>query len=106
MLPSSRHDRVGFVRIYQDREGLRGRVPYVYVRDAGQRSERQPGGGRGVSGLPGPVGIDLEGTLLGIGWRYERDDGGVSEIHLGTAAAGGREVTKSDGQGWRDSVAR
>ncbi len=106
VLPTIWRDRVGFVRIYHDRKGLRGRVPYVYVRDAGRRSERQPGGGRGVSGLPGPVGIDLEGTLLGMAWTYERDEGGVSEIRLGTATADGREVTKIDGQGWRGSVAR
>lgn len=106
VLPTIWRDRVGFVRVYQDREGLRGRVPYVYVREPGQRSERQPGGGRGVSGLPGPLGLDLEDTLLGMAWTYEREQGGVSEMRLGTPTADGREVTKIDGQGWRNSVAR
>ena len=105
VLPTIWRDRVGFVRIYQDRDGLRGRVPYVYVREPGRRSERQPGGGRGVNGLPGPVGLDLEDTLLGMAWTYEREQGGVSEMRLGTPTADGREVTKIDGQGWRDSVA-
>lgn len=106
MLPTIWRDRVGFVRIYQDRPGLRGRVPYVYVREPGRRSQRQPGGGRGVSGLPGPLGLDLDDMLLGMAWTYERDEGGVTEIRLGTPTAGGREVTKIDGRGWRDSVAR
>jgi len=106
VLPTIWRDRVGFVRIYQDRAGLRGRVPYVYVREPGRRSERQPGGGRGVSGLPGPLGLDLEDTLLGMAWTYEREQGGVSEMRLGTPTAEGREVTKIDGQGWRNSVAR
>ena len=106
VLPTIWRERVGFVRIYQDREGLRGRVPYVYVREPGRRSQRQPGGGRGVSGLPGPLGLDLDDTLLAMAWTYERDQGGVSEIRLGTPTASGREVTKIDGQGWRDSVAR
>ncbi|MFP5361111.1 MAG: hypothetical protein ACLGI5_00100 [Thermoleophilia bacterium] len=106
VLPTIWRDRVGFVRIYHDRDGLRGRVPYVYVREPGRRSQRQPGGGRGVSGLPGPVGLDLEDTLLGMAWTYEREQGGVSEMRLGTPTADGREVTKIDGQGWRDSVAR
>lgn len=106
VLPTIWRDRVGFVRIYQERDGLRGRVPYVYVREAGRRSERQPGGGRGTSGLPGPLAIDLEDTLLGMAWTYERDGGGVSELRLGSASAGGREVTKLAGEGWRKSVAR
>ena len=106
VLPTIWRDRVGFVRIYQEREGLRGRVPYVYVREPGRRSERQPGGGRGTSGLPGPLAIDLEDRLLAMSWTYERDDGGVAELRLGSAGADGREVTKLTGEGWRDSVAR
>lgn len=106
VLPTIWRDRVGFVRIYQGREGLRGRAPYVYVRETGRRSQRQPGGGRGVSGLPGPLGLDLDDALLGMVWTYEREHGGVSEIRLGTPTADGREVTKIDGQGWRNSVAR
>ncbi|HEV2058787.1 MAG TPA: hypothetical protein VGR11_05480 [Solirubrobacteraceae bacterium] len=106
VLPTIWRERVGFVRIYQDRDGLRGRAPYVYVRDAGRRSVRQPGGGRGSTGLPGPLSLDLEGTLLAMSWTYERTHGGVSELRLGTATAGGREVTKLDGEGWRRSVAR
>lgn len=105
VLPTIWGDMVGFVRIYHSRGGLRGRVPYVYVREAGERSERQPGGGRGSTGLPGPTGLDLDGSLLGMTWTYERDDGGVSELRLGTATAGGREVTKIHGEGWRRSVA-
>jgi hypothetical protein len=106
VLPTIWRDRAGFVRIYQEREGLRGRVPYVYVREAGRRSERQRGGGRGTSGLPGPLAIDLEDTLLAMSWTYERDDGGVAELRLGWAGADGREVTKLSGVGWRESVAR
>ena len=106
VLPTIWRDRVGFVRVYHEREGLRGRVPYVYVREGSRRSERQPGGGRGTSGLPGPLAIDLEDTLLGMSWTYERDDGGVAELRLGSAGAGGREVTKLAGEGWRNSVAR
>lgn len=63
VLPTIWGDMVGFVRIYHSRGGLRGRVPYVYVREAGERSERQPGGGRGSTGLPGPTGLDLDGDL-------------------------------------------
>lgn len=39
-------------------------------------------------------------------WSYERDEGGLSELRLGSAGADGREVTKIAGEGWRRSVAR
>ena len=81
-------------------------MPYVYVRRDGRRSQRQPGGGRGSTGLPGPLAIDLENTLLGMAWTYERDGGGVSELRVGAATADGRDVTKIAGEGWRRSVAR
>lgn len=91
MLPSIWKDQVAFARVYEQRDGLRGRVPYLYVRPlAGGRSERQPGGSRGSNGLPGPTRLDLYGRRLSFVWNHstrEASQGGVagvSELRLDT----------------------
>jgi hypothetical protein len=66
-LPSVWRDRVAFGRVYEQRAGMRGVYPYVYVRGGGP-SERQPGGMRGETGLPGPTSLDLAGVSLGLTW--------------------------------------
>lgn len=82
--PTIWRDQVAFARVYERRRGLRGVLPYLYVRDQtpGSRSQRRPGGTRGYyeppwaggryEGGPGPVSLDLRGRRLSFAWRYER----------------------------------
>lgn len=92
MLPSIWKDQIAFARVYEQRDGSRGRFPYLYVRPlAGGRSDRQPGGSRGDSGLPGPVSLDLYGRRLSFVWNYATEDGGVSKLRLDTIG-GSHEV--------------
>jgi hypothetical protein len=87
-LPSIWHGRVAFARVYEQRQGRRGIYPYLYSRrlDGKGRSERQPGGARGDTGLPGPTALDLYGRRLTFAWT--RSTGGLqpghSEIRLNT----------------------
>lgn len=94
-LPSAWRARVAFSRVYERRDGRRGTLPYLYVRalEDPARSERQPGGSRGLSDLPGPTALDLYGRRLGFGWAYQRDTGRQrDEIRLDTLDAGHRLV--------------
>lgn len=104
-LPSVWRDEVAFARVFESRSGRRGRLPYLYVRrlDDTQPSRRQPGGARGISGLPGPGSLDLYGRRLSFSWTWERSPGGQSELRLDTVGASHRVVAKS---GWKDSLAR
>ena len=77
-LPTLWRSRLGFARRYEARKGTRGVYPYVYVR--GIRTERQPGGPRGASGLPGPTALDLSGTRLALTWA----SAGASQVRLDT----------------------
>lgn len=71
MLPSIWNGRIAFVRVYDDRPGRRGRYPYLYTQPRlGGDSERQPGGKRGLSGLPGPTSLDLHDRVLSFVWNY------------------------------------
>lgn len=76
-LPSISGDRVAFARVYERREGRRGRLPYVYVRGiaSARHSERQPGGARGLTGRPGPTSLDLAGRRLALTWGRRLHDG-------------------------------
>lgn len=94
-LPSIWRGKVAFSRVYERRDGRRGTVPYLYVRalDNSARSDRQPGGSRGATGLPGPTALDLYGRRLGFAWAYQRDSGRERhEIRLDTIGAGHRVV--------------
>lgn len=85
VLPSIWRDQIAFARVYEQREGSRGRYPYLYVRSlAGGRSDRQPGGSRGTTGLPGPTSLDLYGRRLSFVWNYATEDNDVSELRLDT----------------------
>ncbi|MGI8631363.1 MAG: metallophosphoesterase family protein [Solirubrobacterales bacterium] len=66
-LPSIWRGRIAFARIYERRNGQRGRLPYLYTR-AGGRSRRQPGGSRGADGRPGPTAVELRGTRIAFTW--------------------------------------
>lgn len=91
MLPSIWRDEIAFARVYEQRSGARGLVPYLYVRPLkGGRSRRQPGGARGRTGLPGPVSLDLRGSRLAFVWNRAAARGRVSELRLVTR--GGRRV--------------
>lgn len=76
-LPSISGDRVAFTRVYERREGRRGKLPYVYVRKIAstKRSDRLPGGARGLTGRPGPTSLDLAGQLLALTWGRRLHDG-------------------------------
>lgn len=95
-LPSIWRGRVAFARVYESREGRRGTLPYLYVRgrEGSTSSQRQPGGARGQSGLPGPTALDLYGRRLGFAWIHRREEGiDRSEIRLDTLGAGHRVVS-------------
>jgi hypothetical protein len=94
-LPSIWRDKVAFSRVYERRDGRRGTVPYLYVRplESSAPSERQPGGSRGATGLPGPTALDLYGRRLAFAWAYEQEGGDErSEIRLDTVGGGHRVV--------------
>lgn len=113
MLPSIWGERIAFARVYEQRSGDRGRVPYLYARPlAGGSSQRLPGGSRGASGLPGPVSLDLYGRRLSFVWNHRTgrrsgDTGGVSEVRLDTIGAGHRVLSQAshEGTGKGDSYA-
>lgn len=101
VLPSIWRDQIAFARVYEQREGSRGRYPYLYVRPlAGGHSQRQPGGSRGASGLPGPTSLDLYGRRLSFVWNYRTgpgsgDTGGVSEVRLDTLGGDHRVLSQA-----------
>jgi Tol biopolymer transport system component len=84
-LPSIWRDSVAFARVYEQREGRRGDLPYLYVRPLeGRESERQPGGSRGDDGLPGPTGLDLYGRRMSFSWEWREGERLRSELRLDT----------------------
>lgn len=105
MLPSIWGGSIAFARVYEQRSGERGRLPYLYVRPlAGGSSQRLPGGSRGASGLPGPVSLDLYGRRLSFVWNYATgggsgDTGGVSEVRLDTIGGGHRVLSQAGHEG-------
>jgi len=105
-LPSVWRDDVAFGRVYEQRSGRRGIYPYLYVRALeGGRSDRQPGGPRGVNGLPGPTSVDLYGRRLAFVWNYARrdadkgartDDEGTTQVRLDTVGRGRKVLSDAD----------
>ena len=96
-LPTIWRDEIAFARIYEQREGKRGIYPYLYVRqlaDRGATSRRQPGGARGLTGRPGPTGLDLANRHLAFSWGRRLDDGESyrSALRLVDIPAGERQV--------------
>jgi hypothetical protein len=88
-LPSIWRDRVAFARVFEQRAGRRGELPYLYVRPLeGGKSDRQPGGSRGDDGLPGPTGLDLYGRRMSLTWEWRDGDRLRSELRLDTVGAG------------------
>jgi len=84
-LPSIWKDGVAFARVYEQRDGRRGDLPYLYVRPVdGGDSDRQPGGSRGDDGLPGPTGLDLYGRRMSFSWEWREGDRLRSELRLDT----------------------
>jgi len=98
VLPSIWKDQIAFARVYERRSGNRGIYPYLYVRPlAGGRSDRQPGGSRGETGLPGPTSLDLYGRRLSFVWNHSRRGRrGVSAVRLDTIGGGHRVLSKED----------
>jgi hypothetical protein len=106
VLPSIWRDEIAFARVYEQREGDPGVLPYLYTRPlAGGSSERQPGGSRGEGGLPGPVSMDLYGRRLSFVWNYSnarRETGevsGISEVRLDTLGGGHELLSQAT---WED----
>lgn len=103
MLPSIWKDKIAFARVYEQREGTRGVNPYLYVRALeGGASERQPGGSRGVSGLPGPTRLDLYGRRLAFVWNHVNPEDPtherpqfVSRVRLDTVGGGHRVLSEA-----------
>jgi hypothetical protein len=102
-LPSIWRDRVAFARVYEQREGARGVYPYVYVRGDGP-SERQPGGLRGETGLPGPTSLDLAGARLGLTWGATVHGDFRSDARLDTTTGGHTLLEFTTGQGRGERV--
>ncbi|WP_028066087.1 hypothetical protein [Solirubrobacter soli] len=93
-LPSIWRGRIAFARVYD-------RNPYVYVRGPEGPNERQPGGMRGETGLPGPTSLDLAGVRLALTWGVDGD--ARTEVRLDTTTGGHRllEFTTDQGRGER-----
>lgn len=106
VLPSIWRDRIAFARVYEQRSGSRGVLPYLYTRDLdGGPSEREPGGARGATGLPGPTSLDLYGRRLAFVWNHRTGEtGGVTELRVNTLG-GGRRVLSSARHDGTDSYA-
>lgn len=106
VLPSIWRDRIAFARVYEQRSGSRGVLPYLYTRDLdGGPSEREPGGARGATGLPGPTSLDLYGRRLAFVWNHRTGEtGGVTELRLDTLGAGRRVLSSARHDG-KDSYA-
>ncbi|MCP9491797.1 MAG: hypothetical protein MSC31_18270 [Solirubrobacteraceae bacterium MAG38_C4-C5] len=98
-LPSVANGGLAFARVYEHRSGLRGDVPYLYVKkiEAQRPSQRLPGTSRGRTGLPGPTALDLDdpggnlstvdGNRLGFAWEWTTDEGEVrSEVRIDRVA--------------------
>jgi hypothetical protein len=97
-LPSLWRDKIAFGRVYDQRAGTRGVYPYVYVRSNGP-SERQPGGLRGETGLPGPTSLDLAGIRLGLTWSATVHGDSRSDARLDTTTGGHTLLEFTTGQG-------
>ena len=97
-LPTVWRDRIAFGRVYEQRDGTRGVYPYLYVRGDGP-SERQPGGARGETGLPGPTSLDLAGIRLGLTWGATVDGDFRSDVRLDTTTGGHTLLEFTTGQG-------
>ena len=103
-LPTVWRNTIAFARVYEQREGRRGINPYLYTRPfrvvgptVPTRSERQPGGARGLTGRPGPTALDLYGRRLGIAWgRLVDRDEYRSTIRLVTLGRDDRRVVSSE----------
>jgi hypothetical protein len=96
-LPSIWRDRVAFGRVYEQRAGTRGVYPYVYVR-GDVPSERQPGGLRGTTGLPGPTSLDLAGVRLALTWGATVNGDFRSDARLDTTTGGHALLEFTTGQ--------
>jgi alpha-tubulin suppressor-like RCC1 family protein len=99
-LPSIWRDSVAFARVFEQREGRRGDLPYLYVRPLeGGTSERQPGGSRGDDGLPGPTGLDLYGRRMSFTWEWRDGDRLRSELRLDTVGGDNELIKRLGSQG-------
>lgn len=117
-LPSIWRDEVAFARVYERREGARGRYPYLYARPLGAdgpTSRRQPGGARGRNGFEnGPVDLDLYGRRVAFVWAsFPRPDASIQqgvrsgfddELRLDTVGGGHRRVDTVGGDSVNKSV--
>jgi hypothetical protein len=103
-LPSIWRDKVAFARVYEGRPGTRGTYPYVYVRREGAASERQPGGLRGATGLPGPMSLDLAGIRLALTWGATVNGDFRSDARLDTTTGGHELLEFTTGQGRGERV--
>jgi hypothetical protein len=97
-LPTLWRGTIGFARVYEQRAGTRGIYPYIYVRASGP-SERQPGGLRGDTGLPGPTSLDLAGIRLGLTWAAIVHGDTRSDTRLDTTTGGHTLLEFTTGQG-------
>ncbi|HEV2769374.1 MAG TPA: hypothetical protein VGV40_04240 [Solirubrobacteraceae bacterium] len=105
-LPSIWRGRIAFARVFEQRPGLAGTAPQLYVRelDPGGRTRRQAGGPRGRSGLPGPTSLDLYKDRLAFGWVWGEGAQGRSEVRLTTL--GSSQAGLIAEESWSSTIAR
>ncbi len=78
-LPAVDRRRIVFARVYDNRSGRRGELPYLYVRplEGPGHSLRLPGGPRGDTGLPGPTSLAIHGRRVAFTWQYRNGSHGI-----------------------------
>jgi hypothetical protein len=96
-LPSIWRGTIAFARVYD-------RNPYVYVRGPDGPSQRQPGGMRGETGLPGPTSLDLAGVRLALTWGATVKGDFRTDARLDTTTGGHTLLEFTTGQGRGERV--
>ena len=95
-LPSFWGGEIAFARVYEQRAGRDGRLPYLYVRNLESgRTTRLPGGPRGIDDGPGPRAIDHYGPRVAFVWDSHPDRRHyLSELRL-DFQGGGHDIPDS-----------
>jgi hypothetical protein len=100
--PSYWKGQVAFARAYESDPSK----PYIYVKTIASSapSARQPGGSRG-SGRSTPLQLELYGTRLGFGWRYQgSEEAPAYDLRVDTVGAGHVRLDQTPGGGLSSTV--
>jgi hypothetical protein len=100
--PSYWKGKLAFARAYDNDPG----DPYLYVKtiSSSQPSQRQPGGSRG-SKTSTPLQIELYGTRIGFGWRYQgSEEAPAYDLRVDTIGGGHVRLDDTPGGGLSSTV--